>query len=264
MEQLSKDLGGIIYSCYHKENRAGEECIGEHALGYLLNGSLHIIDGDITHTFKDGDMVLFRKNQLAKFIKQPANGQQFLAVTVILDKGTLEDFGQQQQLAGGVHPLQAPVLSIEPDTLLKHYFNSLLPLFDEKGTETLITHKKQEAILLLLRNNPSLKHLLFDFGAPGKVDLQAFMRRNYRYNVPLERMAYLTGRSLATFKRDFEKLFNISPNRWIQQQRLKDAYYLISEKKIRPSDVYLEVGFESLSHFSYAFKQYFGKNPSKV
>ncbi|WP_310588831.1 helix-turn-helix domain-containing protein [Dyadobacter flavalbus] len=32
----------------------------------------------------------------------------------------------------------------------------------------------------------------------------------------------------------------------------------------RPSDVYLEVGFEDLSHFSYVFKKQFGKAPSQL
>lgn len=80
----------------------------------------------------------------------------------------------------------------------------------------------------------------------------------------MKRYAYLTGRSLAIFKRDFQKTFHTSPNRWIQQKRLEEAYYLIKEKGRKPSEVYLEVGFETLSHFSYSFKQFFGVNPSGV
>ena len=90
------------------------------------------------------------------------------------------------------------------------------------------------------------------------------MNRNFAFNVEMKQFAYLTGRSLATFKRDFEKIFHASPGRWLQQRRLEQAYYLIKEKGRRPSDVYLEVGFEDLSHFSFAFKKEFGKAPSLV
>ena len=90
------------------------------------------------------------------------------------------------------------------------------------------------------------------------------MRKNYMFNVGMDRFAYLTGRSLATFKRDFEKLFHTSPSRWLQQQRLQQAHHLITEKGRRPSDVYLEVGFEDLSHFSFAFKKAYGVAPSLV
>lgn len=30
------------------------------------------------------------------------------------------------------------------------------------------------------------------------------------------------------------------------------------------SDIYIELGFEDLAHFSRSFKKYFGKNPSEV
>jgi AraC-like DNA-binding protein len=63
------------------------------------------------------------------------------------------------------------------------------------------------------------------------------MLKNYHFNVHLNRFAYLTGRSVATFKRDFEKIFNTTPSRWLQQQRLREAYYLIKEKGCRASDV---------------------------
>jgi AraC-like DNA-binding protein len=88
------------------------------------------------------------------------------------------------------------------------------------------------------------------------------MIRHFAFNVEMKQFAYLTGRSLATFKRDFEKIFHTSPGRWLQQKRLAQAYYLIKEKGEKPSDVYLEVGFEDLSHFSFAFKKEFGKAPS--
>jgi AraC-like DNA-binding protein len=65
----------------------------------------------------------------------------------------------------------------------------------------------------------------------------------------MNRFAYLTGRSLASFKRDFQQVFNMSPGRWLHQRRLQEAHYLIMEKGTAPSDVYLEVGFADLPFF---------------
>jgi hypothetical protein len=43
----------------------------------------------------------------------------------------------------------------------------------------------------------------FDFADPGKTDLREFMLCNYMFNIPINKFAELTGRSLSTFQRDF-------------------------------------------------------------
>lgn len=90
------------------------------------------------------------------------------------------------------------------------------------------------------------------------------MQQNYIFNLPLQRFAYLTGRSLSTFQRDFLKIFETTPQRWLTQKRLELAHYLIEDKKMKPSEAYIEAGFENLSHFSRAFKAEFGYNPKTI
>jgi AraC-like DNA-binding protein len=82
----------------------------------------------------------------------------------------------------------------------------------------------------LLKNDPSLAAIFFNFGAPQKIDIEAFMSRNYRFNVPLERFAFLTGRSLSAFKRDFQQIYNDTPRRWLTKKRLDEAYFLSASK----------------------------------
>ncbi len=78
----SKDLGGIIYSSYTKVNWSGEDFITEHAVGYIIRGSLSILDGEHLKTYHEGSVTLFRKNNLAKFAKHPAANGDFFAITV--------------------------------------------------------------------------------------------------------------------------------------------------------------------------------------
>lgn len=106
--------------------------------------------------------------------------------------------------------------------------------------------------------NPNLKDLLFDFSEPGKIDLQAYMNEHYQYNGDLNHFAYLTGSSLSTFKRDFEKIYHTTPSKWLIQKKLEDAHYLLKEKKLKSTEVYLEVGFKDYSHFFVAFKKLLG------
>jgi len=124
--------------------------------------------------------------------------------------------------------------------------------------------KVKEGVKLLLLALPALRNFLFDFAQPYKIDLEKFMLGNFHFNVPVEKFAQLTGRSLAGFKRDFQKTFGLPPRHWLQDKRLNVAKYLIENKHQKPSAIYLNLGFESLSHFSYSFKKKFGKAPTEL
>ncbi|WP_420710345.1 helix-turn-helix domain-containing protein [Chryseobacterium wangxinyae] len=52
------------------------------------------------------------------------------------------------------------------------------------------------------------------------------------------------------------------PRQWLQEKRLNEARHLIENKHKKPSSIYLDLGFESLSHFSHSFKKKFGKTPT--
>jgi AraC-like DNA-binding protein len=123
--------------------------------------------------------------------------------------------------------------------------------------------KVKEAVKLLLHAMPRLRNLLFDFSEPYKIDLEKFMLSHFHYNIPLKEFAGLTGRSLASFKRDFQKIFGMAPRQWLQEKRLKEAKNLIENKNKKPSAIYLDLGFESLSHFSNSFKKKYGKAPTE-
>lgn len=130
--------------------------------------------------------------------------------------------------------------------------------------ETIASLKVTEAISILREIDKNIDSVLADFDEPGKIDLINFMEKNYMFNMSLERFGYLTGRSLSTFNRDFRKIFQTTPQRWLTQKRLELAYYHLIEKNKKPSDVFMEVGFEDLSHFSFAFKKQYGFAPSLV
>ncbi|RYE39334.1 MAG: AraC family transcriptional regulator, partial [Sphingobacteriales bacterium] len=130
--------------------------------------------------------------------------------------------------------------------------------------ESLATLKIEEAINILRFIEPSVDSVLANFDVPGKIDLIDFMQRNFMFNMSLEKLGYLSGRSLSTFNRDFKKLFHTTPQKWLTDKRLKLAYYHLAEKRKKPTEIYLEVGFEDLSHFSFSFKKKYGVSPNHI
>jgi AraC-like DNA-binding protein len=265
MEQI-KPFPQILYSCYVSRSREGEQFIREHVFSYHIAGSLTMNDGHRDYNFKEGNFRFCHKNRLVKFSKQPPEAGEYKSVTVYLDQETLRNFSMEYGYKSAVQHSGNTILPLAPDPLYKGYWDSLQPYdqIQQRMNESLLSLKLKEAILILLHTKPELKDVLFDFSEPDKIDLESFMNQNYHFNVELKRFAYLTGRSLTTFKRDFERIFHSTPSRWLQQRRLQEAHYLIKEKGKAPSDVYLDVGFEDLSHFSFAFKKTYGIAPSRI
>jgi AraC-like DNA-binding protein len=257
----------VQFSCYFSRSNAGEQFIAEHAIGYVVSGTLQLNDGKTKKTFEKGDLYFCRRNNLNKYFKNPPENGEFRSVSIFFEQETLRNFSMEYGYRSEkqVSPLAFQLLP--PGTLLTAYMEQLRAYeiaFQQKDNAQLLAVKQKEALLILIQICPELKDVLFDFSEPGKMDLEAFMNRNYHFNVELKRFAYLTGRSLSTFKRDFETVFHTTPSKWLLQKRLNEAYYLIKEKRKAVSDVYLDLGFEDLSHFSFVFKKEFGVAPSLV
>ena len=239
--------------------------VSEHWLVFIVSGFSEVFSPEGVISHPPGTLGLVRKNQLVKTVKKADGEKPFKSISICIDYQTLKKFSDQYDVkADGVY-LGEPNITIENDEFMKAYFNSLMPYFSqpEKLTPILAQIKTNEIIEILLQK-PALKSFLFDFSEPHKIDLEAYMNRYFSYNVPITQFAQLTGRSISSFKRDFTKIFNATPEKWLQKRRLEMAYFLIAKKDRKPSDVYLEVGFENLSHFSTAFKREFGVNASSI
>ena len=256
----------IKFSCYFTESRQGEHFISDHVLGYVESGSTTFNDGNNSVTMEAGQLYFCRRNQLLKYVNTPPQGGEFRSVSVTFSQEILKNFSLKYGYESERKSSGNSCLVLDNNSVLANYMNSLReyePVLKYPGSP-LLPVKQEEAILLLLKLCPEIKDVLFDFTDPGKIDLEAFMEQNYHFNVGVNRFAYLTGRSLSGFKRDFEKVFSISPGKWLVQRRLQEAYYLLTEKKMTVSDIYPEVGFEDMSHFSYAFKKRYGTAPTKI
>jgi len=196
----------------------------------------------------------------------PPPAGDFKSVNIFIGQDFLRRYSAEHKVPEKERYSGSPMIALNTDPYLKGYFDSLLPWFNsaEHLSDAMADLKTREAVELLLRMDSVFYDFLFDFSQPYKIDLEDYMNKHFMFNVPMLQFAKNTGRSLAAFKRDFEKTFRTSPGQWLQQKRLKEAYHLIKEKGRKPSDVYLDVGFENLSHFSFTFKKMFGVAPSMV
>ncbi|MFN1216874.1 helix-turn-helix domain-containing protein [Chryseobacterium kwangjuense] len=262
---MSESINYINYSCYFTTFREGEQFSSYNSLSMVISGEMELNDGVHQKVFRSGDVYLVRRNQLVKFLKKPGEESEFKSLSIRFDDEMLKQMSVDENFVLHERMKSPAFIELSGIQHLKYFMESLLQYQDllENKSPELALLKQKEALILLFGHDPLLKNILYDVSAPYKIDLEGFMLRNYHFNVKLDRFAYLTGRSLAGFKRDFEKIFGTSPRKWLLEKRLQEAHYLL-EKGKKSSDIYLDLGFEDLSHFSYAFKKQYGLPPSRL
>lgn len=255
----------IVFTCSEDTRFKSEIIAEEHSIVRVLSGELRVIQSDKTYIFGAGETHLLPRNRLATLIKQEKDGIPYKAIVIKLTNAVLREFYENKKTQIIVSLKTDNLIPLKQSPLLDSLFTSMIPYFDldYKLPQDLSQLKIREAIAVLRTINKDIDNVLSDFSEPHKINLVEFMEQNYMFNMPIEKFGYLTGRSLTTFKRDFAKAFNTTPQKWLTQKRLEFARYQLTRKKRKPIDVYYEVGFENLSHFSFAFKKQFGQTPTE-
>jgi len=249
---------------YTVDEISPEHFIAEHYFVYVVKGIMNLYDGKEHQSLKSGEGCIARKNRLGRFNKIKENNE-LEKIIISLDEKFLRMFQEKHKKITTKFSLADTFMKLKPNKLVPNFINSLKPYYNHGIiSEPFADLKREELLIILLQEQPELAGVFFDFSIPQKINIEEFMNRNFKFNVSVERFAYLTGRSLSAFKRDFKATFNETPNRWIVKKRLQEAYFLIDKKKKKPSEIYLDLGFEALSHFSFAFKKQFRLTPSEL
>ena len=243
-----------------------ESIYPQHILAYIYSGELTLSYGKDTLTFVAGDTVLVPKNQLSRSLKMPVDGEPFKCLSLLLPEEELREFYLNHPILETWTENISKQRPIKSHHLLESFFGSLLPYFEmqDELPEALVSIKIREVLTIIDVIDKRASSILGTFNEIGKIDLEKYMEEHFMYNLPLGKFAFLTGRSLTTFKSDFKKIFKNTPGKWLTEKRLNLAHHKLTVEKQKITDVYHSVGFENLSHFSFAFKKAFGYNPSTI
>ena len=200
--------------------------------------------------------------------KRVGKGEPYRSIVLKFSKAFLREFYQtldRQQIPIDSKREKASLLLLpknRPD--IRSLFESVIPYFDagEKPSEKILKLKMIEGVYVLLNTDRNLYASLFDFVEPWKIDILDYLNENYMCDLSMKEIASYTGRSLATFKRDFAKVSDLTPQKWIVRRRLEAAHDLIRSGKKKVTEACFDVGFKNLSHFSKVYKETYGVAPS--
>ena len=262
-------LDTATYAKYKQVNRSGTRNIflTEHTLVFTISGTklLHL-PGQVLHV--GANSIVLLKRGIYVMAEYLENGLDFEALMLFLPVKTVREFvsRQQLQLPGGrqtafyvVAPVNELLTGFRDQ--YRHYFGKTLRDMDQ-----LLSVKIQELLLLLLAT-PQRDEVLAFLTALLREEPEdlAFTVQTYLFQpLTLEELAGLSNRSLATFKRDFQRQYQIAPRQWINQQRLQHARMLLQTTDQQVADIALACGFESVSHFIRIFRKAFGATPQAI
>lgn len=247
-----------------------EHRVPKHTLIYVRSGSFLFDHPTGQIVIRAGEYIFMRRDCMATISKRSEGDTPFRSIALTLSRSFLKEYFNRR-VAGRNFPagrasVQAPALVLTPTPALKGWAQSLAACADGQGeiSEELLKLKQEEAVMALLGCDERLYPTLFDFYETWKIDLAEFMENHFTEDLSLEEFAAYTGRSLASFKRDFAKISSCPPRRWINERRLDLARELLRKERLGAREVCYRVGFKNPSHFSTAYKRRFGHAPSAV
>lgn len=269
MEKLDVfDCSNVFIASYFTNDRGCAHCNREHTLIYIHSGELEITDGARKTILHSGDCAFMRRDNRMWLQKRVKDGMPYRSVVLKFSREYLKEFFQtlnRREIPKDAKREKASLVKFPSNRLdVRSLFESLLPYFDAGTTpdDEILKMKMAEGMFAILKTDENLYASLFDFVEPWKIDIVDFMERNYMNDLSMDEMAFYTGRSLATFKRDFKKISELTPQKWLIHRRLEAARELIRKGGRRVSEICFDVGFKNLSHFSKLYKEMYGMAPT--
>ncbi|PXV57148.1 AraC-like DNA-binding protein [Dysgonomonas alginatilytica] len=267
-ESLTFSYSDIFFTYLFDNDRSCASMVKNHVLVYIYSGELIVEQKNRKTIIRAGECVFLRRDNRVNLTKQPKGDKHFKGIFMLFNRNFLREFYQtidKNDLPNDAVKGLPSVVKLPQTPDIASLFQSMTPYFDSsiKPVDQLMQLKVQEGVYSLLNIDRKFYPILFDFTEPWKIDILDFMEENYMYDLDIEEIAHFTGRSLASFKRDFKKVSTSPPQKWLIEKRLKVAHDKIRNENKKVSDVYLEVGFKNLSHFSSAFKKQFGYSPTQ-
>lgn len=261
-----KDVS-IVESCTKAHDLKKVLFLQDHLLLFVIDGTYHIKLGSQNFLVGAQEMILLPKYHSIEILKQgnPDKNFNLDSMMFFLNDNFILEFLRSENLKLYKDQEVAPVFVRPFKERILAYLESIKPYFrdTEDISPNLFRLKMIELLYDLAAVDKKLLLQLVQLKRRITTDIPLIMRENYLNPMSLSELAYLCGRSLSSFRRDFEKIYETSPAKWIQEKRMEKAKELLSATSMTVSEICYQIGYENVSHFSKLYKAYWGYNPSE-
>jgi len=220
------------------------------------------------YVLKAGDCIFAKKGSIVA--AHHLNHEDFCELRIFVPDDFIRSVFQKYKIpliASGINEKTDTLIPIITDDVLEVYFHSLLTYFRQSAPppETLLKLKFEELLVNIISNNAHrpLKSFFSTLCTSVKPSIKEIMEANFFTNLSLEEYARLCTRSLSAFKEEFNRIFQTTPGKWLQDKRLEYSRYLLENTDCSINEICEVSGFENRSHFIRVFKGKYGITPGK-
>lgn len=264
---IGEDYLIVEFKCPIKEElfTAWSEC---HSIVYVLSGQKKWITPAGDYLVKENQSIFVRKGAFKnqQYFEEGFCVLMFFMKDDFIKKCFDQDIRMESNAPKRVeHP--EFIYRIQVSESLRTLYHSFFSYLNQENriAQKLIELKFREMILNICTdpNNSSLKDVVYTLYKNSYGSIEQIMEEQFIYNLKIDDFAKLCGRSVSTFKREFRKLYNSTPGKWLLSKRLNFARSLILQTDLTVQEICYESGFESDSHFIRSFKDKFGLTPNQ-
>lgn len=246
-------------------NREGY--ISNHVISILLSGEQHIKTyDDQLIKVRPGEVLFIPRGMYYISDLIPKNGT-FQSLLFYFDDSIIQDFLSTSKVTEISKEAVPNHLKFGVVPSIQLFAESLISIYQTQQLrdKNFLNLKILELLFLLnsLAKEQQFANFLFRLTLPKKRNIKIFMERNFDKPLKVEDYAYLTGRSLSTFRRDFKSYYDITPQKWLKEKRLDKALHILEQKEISVTELAYEVGYENISYFIKEFKNKVGLSPKQ-
>ncbi|WP_315068768.1 AraC family transcriptional regulator [uncultured Clostridium sp.] len=258
----------VIGACIYSGVKTGTMYLQDHVLLFVLEGTYIVRFGKNEYKVRKNEMVLLQKAIVIEYEKFGESDSEYTLdyMMFFLKDELLNEFLNMSNIKYSYPSVSIPVTVHSATERLQSYIVSLKPYFKESKEvgDELVKLKLLELLFNIVDADEKLLYQFLQLKRKEPSSIVKVIEENLMNPVSLNDLAYLSGRSLSTFKREFQAIYNEPTFQWIRNRRLEKAKELLMNSGLSVTDVCFATGFENAAHFSKSFKKKYGVPPSEV
>ncbi|MBB1150830.1 helix-turn-helix transcriptional regulator [Myroides sp. NP-2] len=239
--------------------------LNQNTFSFLLEGTKEVVFEDALQSIDPAKFLLMKAGHCL-MTEQLSKANSYRSVLLFFSNEMIYKFIQKYEVVQKKPNDYKTAYAFDYDAFIRRFVCSLLDIatLSKEIQQHLLAVKLDEILWYLVEING--KDMLYSLVYTTDDSVQKFTRiieSNQLRKSTLKELAFLCNMSESTFKRMFKKHYGESPMRWFQNKRLEQAHYLLTVEKKTASEIYLEVGYESLSSFVQAYRVKYGHTPKQ-